>query len=57
MAIKIDKKIKGYSVLKPEDKAKEAAQAASSRAPPSRPSCPWPKSSRCTKSASSAPKC
>ena len=25
MAIKITKKIKGYSVLKPEDKAKEAA--------------------------------
>ncbi len=29
MAVKIDKKIKGYAVLKPEDKAKEAAQAAS----------------------------
>jgi hypothetical protein len=29
MAVKIEKKIKGYAVLKPEDKAKEAAQAAS----------------------------
>lgn len=29
MAVKIDKKIKGYAVLKPEDKAKEAAQGAS----------------------------
>ncbi|WAC62006.1 NrdJb [Pseudoxanthomonas sp. SL93] len=27
MAVKIDKKIKGYSVLTPEDKAREAAQA------------------------------
>ena len=31
MAVKIDKKIKGYAVLKPEDKAKEAAQAASAQ--------------------------
>ncbi|MCL1634821.1 NrdJb [Luteimonas sp. SX5] len=29
MAVKIDKKIKGYAVVTPEDKAKEAAQAAS----------------------------
>ncbi|MGN6152617.1 MAG: TSCPD domain-containing protein [Lysobacteraceae bacterium] len=29
MAVKIDKKIKGYAVVKPEDKAKEAAQGAS----------------------------
>lgn len=29
MAVKIDKKIKGYAVLKPEDKAKEAVQGAS----------------------------
>jgi hypothetical protein len=31
MAVKIDKKIKGYAVLKPEDKAKEVAQAAAAR--------------------------
>jgi hypothetical protein len=29
MAVKIDKKIKGYAVLKPEDKAREAVQGAS----------------------------
>ena len=29
MAVKIDKKIKGYAVVKPEDKAKEAAPGAS----------------------------
>ena len=31
MAVKIDKKIKGYAVLKPEDKAKEVAAAAVAR--------------------------
>ena len=33
MAVKIEKKIKGYSVVTPEDKAKEAAKAAAASAP------------------------
>jgi hypothetical protein len=53
MAIKISKKIKGYSVQKPEDRAKaEAAQSAPVIATSPR----WPTSSACRKK-SSAPMC